>query len=637
MMGTGQGEFFDYYEFLDLPPEATHDEIRNAVALWRDRNNRERTDPTRFLQIDWREARLTEIERILLDSQRRAAYGLLHNHMAAAGNTTLLWLDPGFEFYADDPEPALTLPSLARKLDSNWALSQQAILNKAIEGMVFYVARNPKFSSQRPRYEALQKEIGRLRETLGKQHPDQMLESVIVLCDNRIQRPSGYVDAQPLESSAQPVNGKAPPSILFSPVEGRPDRPLQAQFQLEYASEGRGCLFGYCWVQEGWGAIMSPPVEDAVAAGDRRKVVHFELMRGQKIIVKLQMEATALLKLERPQTHYLPIAFELQPETAQRQGVYAALPVALTKIPAKAIFDPAFLTLPVVRHGSQTTGSTQLRNQGEAPLNARLVGQSDSAVTVEETLGEMGGEIRVTVDTRDLPRGKTFRKWVRYAAEGDAEQPMLDVEGELLPSAWQHVFREQPLRDRLTLASSVALCALLLGPLALGALSPVVFWVICGLLMIGAALGAARLIALSSVRHIRASGDTLIRETSIPWQPLLIGVGISTGVLALIVGLLAVDDSTKSATYAILLALLFAITGFFLKEDLVIYPRPMQASTSVVQHTTPKVQTGWRILLVLGGLVVGVIALVFASQFITALLPVIVVLLIVLLLVGLFA
>ncbi|MGH2517133.1 MAG: hypothetical protein ACRDHP_15895, partial [Ktedonobacterales bacterium] len=305
------------------------------------------------------------------------------------------------------------------------------------------------------------------------------------------------------------------------------------------------------------------------------------------------------------------------------------MPITLTSIPAQASFEPTHVTLPTVRKGAVAAGVSAVRNGGEAPLHAQVALCSDTDVSADASLTENGGEVRVRVDTRRLPPGKRYDKWVQLAADGDTPAPRLAVSGKLLPTAWQHIFVKQPLRDRLTLASGAALIGLLVGPLGFGVLTPTLFWILCALLIVGVACGATNLLTRRIVGHIQASGDTTLGDASISQTPLLLSGG-ATAVLMLILLLADMDPTSKTVLFISLLTLLCGACGFFINEDLAIYPRKNAASSSVVAQVTPAARSAGRVIVVIGGLCLGALAVFVAIKIIIALLPVIIAILIIL-------
>jgi len=296
------------------------------------------------------------------------------------------------------------------------------------------------------------------------------------------------------------------------------------------------------------------------------------------------------------------------------------MPISITPIPANASFEPARVTLPVARRGAKLSTTARLVNKGEAPLNAQRALPRDSDVAIDQTLEDAGGEVRVTVDTSRLPYGAAFSKSIRYTADGDTPAVTLEVEGELLPTAWQHLFRLQPARDRITLAGVFALYALCLGPILAGMLNAnALFLVLSGLLLVGGALGVTRVTARSVVRHIRASGDTNVSDASIPWAWLLVGVGGLVAVLALVLALIPQEPWQKAFWLTGLGALVAAAWGFSLNEELAIYKR--KPTTSRVVMGTPKPLTGaWKSLATVGLVILFVAGLLFAPGLVGSLL-----------------
>lgn len=607
-MGTVGAQFFDYYKFLGVGSDVNLDAIRDAIEAWREQNKRDRVHPELHLDVDRREARLNQAEKLLLTPDQRRSYDEEYNRRVAQQGEGLLWLEPEFVFDASDNAPALTVPALAVKLDDDWPRAIEAVKSRSVEQMLRFVRpRQP--AAKQPRYTALENEIGRLRASLGEKRPYQMLESTIVLCDARLPRPDGRVDGQPIEGAA------------LKEQQVRPDQPQTARFRLRRATEVRGCLFGYARVEDSWASITNPAPESFTVDGKTKRGSYFELVGDGEVEFTLSMPSTDLMALKRPESHKLRIVFELQPATSHYYVARCHMPIAITPIPAKAAFEPAQLTLPIARRGSRLSATARLVNNGEAPLNAHRALPVDPDVAVDETLDGVGGEVRVTLDTSRLPYGKPYQRTVRYMADGDTSSVFLQIDGELLPTPWQHLFRLQPVRDRFTLAGVFALFALALGPILTGLLSssPIALAIICGLAITAGAVGVARVIPRRIVRHIRASGETSVSEASIPWNPILIGTGTVAGAIAIAIALLPWDPWLQAYTYSVLGALIAATWGFFFNEDLAVYPRTAGVTTPGGEKPKP-LAAGWKAGAVFAAIILALTSLAFDPSLFGALL-----------------
>ena len=606
-MGSVGAQFFDYYKFLGVASNANGEAIRAAIEAWREQNKRDRVHPELHLDVDRREARLALAEKVLLAQDQRHAYDEEYNRRVAQKGDGLLWLEPEFVFDASDNAPALTVPALAVKLDDDWPRAIEAVKSRAVEQMLHFVRPRQPVAKQ-PRYTALENEIERLRVSLGEKRPYQMLESTIVLCDGRLPRADGRVDGMPIEGAE------------LKEQRFRPDHPQTARFRLRRATENRGCLFGYAWVEDSWASITNPAPESFTAGGAAKRGSYFELVGDGEVEFTVSMPSADLLALKRPETHKLRVVFEFQPATSHYYVARCQMPVAITPIPAKAAFEPAQLTLPLARRGAKLTATTRLVNKGESPLNAHRAAAADPDISVEDTLDGAGGEVRVTLDTSHLPYGKTYQRSVGYIAEGDTTSLALQINGELLPTPWQHLFRLQPARDRFTLAGVFALFALAFGPIVAGIVrSPIALEVVCGLALTAGAVGVARVIPRRIVRHIRASGETKVSEASIPWSPILIATGSVVAAIAVAIALLPWDPWLKAYTYSVLGALIAATWGFFFNEDLAVYPRPAGVTTPGGEKPAP-LHSGWKVGAVLAAIALAITALAFDAGLFGALL-----------------
>jgi hypothetical protein len=601
-------QFVDLYAELGIAPTADNERIRDAIAEAQRTIDAKRnySDSQLWTQhMDWLVRRamavlLDPAQRIQYDAERAMVLG------ATPGEDDLLWIDPDrpYVFDNDDDDPAYTVPSLAYKLDGNPERATAEILAGGVDSML----RNVGYGKpNQARYDQLADRISTLRTGLGTAHKGQLLESVIVLCDPSIPGPLPGIGDDPLEGAELPE------------FVTRPDTTSSFRFSVTNLGP-RGCLFGYLWAEDAWVSTVQPPPEAVTVAGVDRQAIRFELGPSDRCEVVVRLPEQRVLELERPAVHLLRFHAQLQPGTAHETVQSCTQRVSITKIPAKAAFTPAQVALPRARRGEKVRATVTLQNQGEEPCHARLARVSSPDVTVMRQSITDSDQVEAVVDTSAMRFGSRYQRAVTFSANGDFSEPSFEVVGEVLPTAFQHVFRRQSAADRLALAVVFGLLTLAVSPLMLGSLSTAVFWVLWIVVATAAASGASALIARRVVDHIQASGDQSISYAAIPW-PLVLGLaGALTLVVGVLIALVPPDDVTKVLLYAVLLAFIGAAVGFFVKEDLTLFPRRRDSSqNSLSEKVLPGASRGVRIGVLLGVLVVGGFLLV---QLESALMPV---------------
>lgn len=595
------GSLVNYYVLLGINPDADQQAIAAALDAAQARINKERLYPNRHQWVEMMDQYLARAREALTDPIRRAAYDeeLTLQETSAAGDASplddVMEIDPPHTFYAGDTDLAYTVAALARKLDTDWPRAQQEIEKQRLEGMLRYVGYGRR---NQQRYDDLGDAIARLREQLSKSHRNQLVESVIVRCDSSVER-----------SLAQ-LNGSPPGMLELSGLSMRPDRASQTTVKLSHAGP-RGCLFGHVWVEENWARIIAPEVTQTTVRGQQHSACWFELVPPASLELTLKFESEQLLQLTRPGVHELHISVLSQPETAHETLQTYTLPISLTTIPAKAVFAEQVVALPTVRRGDVARVAVTLTNSGEEPLNAMLARTSDSAISASPGLLKDGGQVEITVNTGAIREGSAYEKSIAYRADGDTPEVTLRVKGEVLPTPWQHIFREQSIRDRLALGLLAALVPLLLSlfPFASGSEAPNWFyWICAALVLAGGSVWVTRVIAHSIVRHMQASGNTAVSDASVPWRNLLLGVGIGTGVGTVLVALLPLGVTSKIALLTWTAVIVALAWGAFAHEQLAIFSRPkatLLTSKPLADRMSSNVRAFVKLSAATAGLVVG--------------------------------
>jgi hypothetical protein len=607
--------FVDYYDFLAIDPGVSPDAISEAIGAARRRINQERLIPHKSLWVEKMDYEVGRAEAVLGDPIQRARYDTERDKYYAMmrqqqhEDDDLLFIGPQpYVFYSGDPDPAYTVPGLARKFDTDVTQAIAEVREQAVESMLRYVGYG---RPNQKRYDALADQIANLRERLAEQHPLQMLESVAVLCDATIERPRVRIDDLATGESDLPS------------ISLRPDRAAQVTVQLSHIRSAddahpRGCLFGYLWIEDNWATLSSPTSANVEIGGSQRPARWFEFNAPTTVGVALQFDPDQLMRLDRPATHRLRIGLLSQIDTAHEQRQFFTLPVQVTTIPAQGAFSPPTLILPTVRRGQIAEALATLVNTGQDPLEAALLSTSDGEILVTPAMLADAGSVTVQVNTSALRFGSSYEKEVTYSAQGDSPRITLRVQGEVLPTVLQHISRQQSIIDRATLALLFAFIPLTLyffAPSLAPAASDWPFWAISVLAVTGATVGVSVWITRRIIGHIQATGETKISPQTVRWGALLGGAGGAAALLTALLAILPLQVDTKISAIFLMLLVLAAAWGFFIKEDLAIYRRGRgtgKEQPSLIERFSPDTRKGLKVT---AGVVSAVIAIVALAQF----------------------
>lgn len=599
----------DYYGYLGILRTSDMQEIKDTLTRQRAKLQIDSLDPAKYLEVSRKKAILDRIEAILTDPAQKDVYD---KQLEAADNTVLDLVGDGvsgYSFSLDDPDPCDTVPGLARKLDKNWehaaradAITSSAALfqveSNTLSDALRYEGSNasirelgagasPEEGEQlRLRYVQLAERIDEYHQRYGN-HPLPLLEATITSLDKYIEHPVAQIAAPGQTSFAILAdNGDA----MLPATTVRPDAPQAAQIVLRQGAS-RGCLFGYCWIEDSWGRLSSRepetrgPVTPPVGLPTSH-VVYFELMSDNAVNIPHQITllaqplAAELLKRSRPAVYELKLRFLCQPGTTQAWSSQIKVPIAVTLIPVKAAFEPAYIELPsLARRGEVLTVSSVIRNKSQetqenrrtqpilaqlSPSSPGMATEASQDISVSFVPGGEDIPVEVTIDTRAFRQGERYHKEVVFETDGDNKVARLVIEGTLYPSGFQAFFRRRKAGVRFLIAAAFALGMLLLGLLGAATLPPLLFGLLCGVLIIGASLGLSAWIARSMVRYIEGSGDKQITYDSIPWRPLLISVGVVGAICALLIGFVSGDSGSRDTRFVLTLMFLAAVWGFFI-------------------------------------------------------------------------
>lgn len=549
--------FVDFYEFLGVAPTADLGAIRAAIQSWRARVQAEMSYPDRHI---WASAMLAQLDRaaaVFATEDTRQQYdAALREHLAALSQREddiyddLLLFDPPYIFERGDTDLAYTAPALARKLDADPERGLKAIRDGSVQAMLRHVGYA---RPNRKRFEALADAIDRLQRSIPAERNAQLLEQVIILCDATIEQPELLVNDELVSESRCEVASQ----------RVRPDHTTTLTLTFQHGGP-RGQLFGLVWIEDTWGVIASPPSVSATVKGVKRQVVALDMSLGRQFELSLKLPSAELLKLSRPARHDLHVTVLLQPGTEHERPAHIVAPVELVAIPGKAAFEPAQTTTPMVLRGKRVTVQAALRNQGDLPLQAVFARSSAPDTTASPQMFADTGRVDVVIDTADMPFGSRFKRRVTYRASGDHPEATCEIAGEILPTAFQQMFRQVSVWKRVAIAGGVGLSALFLGLLTLTLGRSAALWIVWVALLAGASAGAAWWIALRIAGHMRASGANVKHATIFAQRELLLTAGGAGAAVALLVVIPPFVISTKLTLVMTLLVLIGAAWGFFL-------------------------------------------------------------------------
>lgn len=563
----------DFYEFLGVGSTADLSAILAAIQSSRDRVRDEMKYPDRHI---WASAMLTQLDRaaaaFATDDSRQRYDAALREQRAIASqhgddeddeDDDLLLIDPPYVFATGDTDLAYTVPALARKLDADPERGLKAIRDGSVQAMLRYVGYS---RPNRKRFDALADAIDRLQRAIPIERNAQLLEQVIILCDASIEQPELLVN-EDLASGTR---------CEIATLRARPDHDTTCTLALQHGGP-RGYLFGMAWVEDTWGVIASPTAVSATVKGAKRQVVALDMGLGRLFQVNLKLPSAQLLKLSRPGRHDLHVAVLLQPGTEHERLVHIVAPVELVAIPGKAAFEPAQARTPMVFRGNRVTVHAALQNKGDLPLQAVFAQSSAPDTTASPRTLADTGQVDVEINTAAMPFGSRFERRVTYRASGDHPEATCEIVGEILPTAFQQLFRQRSVWKRVALAGGVGLSALFLGLLTLTLGFGILLWIVWVALIAGASAGAAWWIAPRVAGHMRASGVEVKYATVFPQRALLLTAGGVGAVVALLAMIPPFAVGTKLTLVMSLLLLIGAAWGFFLEA---VSDKPLSAGTA---------------------------------------------------------
>lgn len=559
--------FIDFYQFIGVSSTADEAAIRAAISATRLVCEAmvapaQRVRRAEFLRI------LDDTERTLLDKDRRLGYTKRYQQhlvdlIEQRSFGPLAFHDPPYELFMGDPDPAETVAELMLRYDREWKLGIQDVLSGSLEKQLSFYRLSDQPDDL---YLKLAQRVKELRESLGKNYSNEMLESLIALCLPLIERPHPT------------IQGHASGEIASASLVTAPDVDASFTFPVTHRGE-RGCLFGFIREVDPWGTIEQPPIQAIPVAATMNRGHYFSLRPGEKTTVTVQLPTTQLLQLHRPQEHLFHLSIDTQIGTDPPQSAADfAFPIQVTARPAIAIADPSSITLPKVQRGAQVQGQFLLRNRNEVeypgselPLNLELTSVDDDVRITPRNLPQ-GGAVTMMIDTRHIPFGGIYGKKATFRADGRVPALTLIASGGVLPTGWQAFFHRWSARERAGWALGGAVLGAILSPLTLIATNYAWFWILWIPLIAALGVGITYQVSGQVIQAIHESGDTHLQLTDPAMRTAL---GVSLGAIGVVAGILALlpqPPGLKFLAFFLLLTIMGAAYGFGVGDPLASAP-----------------------------------------------------------------
>lgn len=455
----------------------------------------------------------------------------------------------------DTEIPGYTLRLIAMKLDAEWPSARQWITDTSDEthSFVSYLT----FVANRKR---LAQRIGQIIEAASPIHQRRMdtneaIERCIDVLDPQIERPRVGIRNKSFD-------GK----ILYA---GSFVSDLPAQSEIILAHEGvRGCAFG----------VIKSRTSSVTFENGQSEVCFALMPEGtdlqigpSEVKIPLFFEVANLLH-NTDHTALLDLCLENQTQASE---VIESIQVMIhvQPLPPRVVFEPAVtpggpVWAGTTRRGVAANLVVTARNNGDeklAPLAGRIF-TNDNAAQARPGQFHANEPITISIDTTTRPFGQKYTVpfSISYITPGALGPSTMYVEGEILPTAWQSLLRERGFGERAGVGCGVGLAGgLLLGALGAGLASHIgIAWLLFLLIPILFVL-IGRSIALTTVTHIRRSGDTNIDMKHIaPW--ILWGIPAGTGLAVALVCTLVPDAGTSFLIGGLIGFIVAAAPGFLL-------------------------------------------------------------------------
>lgn len=445
-MFSGQDRsVLDLYEVLDIPRDSTTAHIQEALARYRARKEIEQNNPY-TMQSASTALRVTipAVESWLLgEDARRQAYDRRLALSERGGHGLDLdrrqripfYLDPWTDDY-DTEEAVYTLREMAALLDRAWPRTRSWLLDTsrprhALLDYLKHVACLPDLA------ERIETEIfQRVRATDATALPvDEAIERCLLLIDPELPRPRLLISAESMGEAGE---------LTLDVGAFLPDEHARGVLTLSHGSE-RGCVFGMVDSHSEWLAFP----------GQQSRSAFSLLPASEACALPLILDMGRLAHPSRQQGLLTVCVQSDEPPVVSRVNVL----VRVLPLPPRVSFEPvATVNAPAsagkTRRGIPGRVAITGRNRGDErviPLVAAL-STDDPAVRLSRTTLVADTQLEVTIDTRRMPYGSSYRVAVHvdYSPTPGARGPRtLYICGEILPTVWQSLLRSRSLQGRL--------------------------------------------------------------------------------------------------------------------------------------------------------------------------------------------
>ncbi len=562
--------FQNYYEYLNVPQNAAQEIVENAlreltITTQARLNNQLTMEIARqmmnetipaiqhYLLSDERVR--AEYDRQLVASQQRAA-----NHDELPDNEGLdeilrlpFFFDP-YEGY-DIETPAFSLRQVAQKLDTEWLRAREWITDTSDDVHVF---------------------VGFLTDVAGRQHLAQRMEEIIQAVspahdvrmdiNEGIERCINMLDPRIDRPAVHIYNSSFDGKVLWA-GEFISDQPASVDLILGHYGI-RGCTFGTIESRTEWVVFQNDQPD-----------VHFHLMPEgtdpqigpSEIKIPLLFQ---LSRLERNKEHVAQLLLRIE----NRDPVIAVpilVKILVLPLPPRVRFEPAAaadapLWAGVSLRGTAAQAVIMPRNMGDehlVPLSA-YISTNEPGASGDPALFNANKPITFTIDTTNRPIGKQFEVvfHVNYGATPGAMGPTtLHVQGEVLPTAWQSMLREESGSTRAGVGFVAGLIGfVLLGVIGIGLSNHAGIAVLLFLAIPIMYVIVIRLIAATLVEHIQRSGHKMSMQKVPAW--ILWWLPLGLGTLQTLLCLLISNAGTAFWLGAIIGGAISAALGFIVDK-----------------------------------------------------------------------